>query len=107
MGSHGYVERDDHRRHTHSDARFILEVELERLDQIGPGHLERLALTHDIDLETTSDEPLALLHNRGSELHGVGVEGIEPPTSSVSWMRSNQLSHTPEAWTYATNRDGD
>ena len=31
----------------------------------------------------------------------VGVEGIEPPTSSVSWMRSNQLSHTPETSAYA------
>ena len=36
--------------------------------------------------------------------HIVGVEGIEPPTSSVSWMRSNQLSHTPVAGAYATSR---
>jgi hypothetical protein len=26
----------------------------------------------------------------------VGVEGVEPPTSCASCMRSNQLSYTPE-----------
>ncbi len=34
----------------------------------------------------------------------VGVEGIEPTTSCVSCMRSNQLSYTPEStrtWTVA------
>jgi hypothetical protein len=29
--------------------------------------------------------------------HVVGVEGVEPPTSCASCMRSNQLSYTPEA----------
>ena len=30
-------------------------------------------------------------------LRAVGVEGVEPPTSCASCMRSNQLSYTPEA----------
>ena len=28
--------------------------------------------------------------------YSVGVEGVEPPTSCASCMRSNQLSYTPE-----------
>ena len=34
----------------------------------------------------------------GPRISGVGVGGLEPPTSALSGQRSNQLSYTPEVW---------